>query len=125
VDVIALDATSSRTLIPTEAIVCHDVRDPVERGHVLVRKGSLLRAADVDELRERDTAEIHLAVPSPGGDVGEDHPVTRLASTIAGTGVRVGKARFGQVTLVSSTRGLLRVNRNQLNQVNRQEGCWS
>ena len=120
-DVIALDATSSRTLIPAEAIVCHDVRDPVERGHVLVRKGSLLRAADVDELRERSVAELHLAVPSPG-DVGEDHAVTRLASTIAGTGVQVGKARFGQVTLVSSTRGLLRVNRDQLNQVNRLEG---
>ena len=69
----------------------------------------------------RAIAELHLAVPSPG-DVGEDHAVTRLASTIAGTGVQVGKARFGQVTLVSSTRGLLRVNRDQLNQVNRLEG---
>jgi hypothetical protein len=41
---------------------------------VLVHKGSLLRAADVDELRERGVAELHLAVPSPD-DVGEDEAI--------------------------------------------------
>jgi molybdenum cofactor cytidylyltransferase len=62
----------------------------LERGHVLVRKGNLLHAADVDELRERGVAELHLAVPSPD-DVGEDEAIARLATTIAGTDVHVGK----------------------------------
>ena len=40
-DVIALDATSPKEVIPDDVIVC---RDPVEQGHPLVRN-SLLPAA--------------------------------------------------------------------------------
>jgi hypothetical protein len=86
----------------------------LERGHVLVRKGNLLHAADVDELRERGVAELHLAIPSPD-DVGEDEAITRLATTIAGTDV--------QVAQVSRTRVLLRVNNDRLDQVNRLEAA--
>ena len=60
-------------------------------------------------------------MPAPD-DVGEDDAAVRLATAIAGDGVGVGTAHFGQVTLSSNVRGLVRIRPDVLEQVNGRAG---
>jgi molybdenum cofactor cytidylyltransferase len=121
VHVIALDATTPSNTIPAEGMVSHDVRNPLQRSEVLVRKGSLISAAEIDALLQRGVTELHVAVPALE-DVGEDEAALRLAAAVAGAGVTFGQAHFGQVTLNSDVRGLLRVRADLLEKVNQHAG---
>jgi molybdenum cofactor cytidylyltransferase len=116
-----LDASSPASLVPADSLVCHDVRNPAQRAEVLVRKGSRLGRDDVAALLERGVRELHLAIPARR-DIGEDDAAVRLAAAVAGVGVTIGPARFGQVVLRSDLRGLLRVHADQLEQINQQAG---
>jgi molybdenum cofactor cytidylyltransferase len=107
--------------LPEDSVICHDVRNPAERSEVLVRKGTRLGDEGLAALLERGAAALHVAIPQPG-DLGEDAAAARLGQAIAGAGVRVGRSRFGQVSLTSEMRGLLRVRRDRLDQANRQSG---
>src|SRR5579859_997333 len=118
---LALSATTPSNILPAEGIVCHDVRNPIQRSEVLVRKGSLISAAKVEALLERGIVELHLAVPALD-DVAEDDAAVRLAAAIAGEGVGFGGAHFGQVTLTSTVRGLVRIKPDVLEQVNQRAG---
>lgn len=53
-----------------------------------------------------------------GQDVGEDDAAQRLAAAVAGPGVTLGQAHFGQVSLASGVRGLLCIHDSSLDQVN-------
>ena len=119
--VVRLDPSSPESAVPAQGIACHDIRDPKQRSEVLVRKGSLVMAAEVLELVRRDVAEFHLAVPETG-DLPEDEAVQRLGIAVAGPGVRVESAHFGQVTLTCDTRGMLRLDAARLERVNQQDG---
>lgn len=103
--------------LPTRAIVCHDVRNPAQRSEVLVRKGTPLSAAEIGPLLASGAADLHLAVAEPN-DVGEDDAAQRLAAAVAGPGVTLGQAHFGQVSLSSGVRGLLCIHDSGLDQVN-------
>jgi molybdenum cofactor cytidylyltransferase len=116
-----LKPTTPSNTIPTEGMVSHDVRNPLQRSEVLVRKGSLIGAAEVAALLARGIPELHLAVPAPD-DVGEDDAAMRLAAATAGDGVSSGTAHFGQVTLTSNVRGLVQIRSEVLEQVNRCAG---
>jgi len=118
---ISLDAGAPESAVPAQGVVCHDVRDPQQRSDVLVRKGRLLMAVDVVDLLRRGVAELHLAVAEPG-DLPEDEAVQRLGTAVAGPGVRVEAAQFGQVTLTCDARGMLRLDAARLDRVNAQEG---
>jgi molybdenum cofactor cytidylyltransferase len=119
---VTLDARSPESDVPPQgSVLCHDVRDPKQRSEVLVRKGRLLAAADVMDLLRRDVDELHLAVPEPG-DLPEDEAVQRLGTAVAGPGVKVETAHFGQVTLTCNTRGMLRLDPARLERVNEQDG---
>jgi len=107
--------------LPDEAIVCHDVRNPAQRNEVLVRKGSRLDAAGAASLLARGVQELHLAVPEPG-DLDEDAAATRLGRALAGEGICVSQAHYGQVGLSVQTRGMLRVDRSGLERVNALDG---
>ncbi len=118
---VKLDPRSPESAVPAQGVVSHDVRDPKQRSEVLVRKGSILGAADVLDLLRREVAELHLAVPEPG-DLPEDEAVQRLGAAVAGPGVRVERAQFGQVTLTCASRGMLRLDAGRLERVNAQDG---
>ena len=82
------------------------------------------RSLHADELRRllgRGVAEIHLALPE-SDDVDEDQAATRMARAIAGAGVRVEQAHFGQSSLISDARGMLRVAGACLERVNAIDG---
>jgi molybdenum cofactor cytidylyltransferase len=103
--------------VPAHAIVCHDVRNPAQRSEVLVRKGTQLSAAEIGPLLASGAADLHLAV-AESDDVGEDDAAQRLAAAVAGPGVTLGQAHFGQVSFSSAVRGLLRIHANRMDQVN-------
>jgi hypothetical protein len=107
--------------VPSHAIVCHDVRNPQQGSEVLARKGTGLSGDEVRQLLDRGVAEIHLALPE-SDDVDEDQAATRMARAIAGPGVRVEDAHFGQSSLVSDERGMLRVAGACLDRINALDG---
>jgi molybdenum cofactor cytidylyltransferase len=107
--------------VPPHAIVCHDVRNPQQRSEVLARKGTSVSADELRELLERGVAEIHLALPE-ADDVDEDQAATRMATAVAGPGVRVEAGHFGQSSLVSDERGMLRVAGACLDRINALDG---
>lgn len=118
---LSLSVNASTTQLPAEAIVCHDVRNPAQRNEILVRKGSSVGAEALAELLARGVDDVHLAVPE-AGDVAEDAAAERLAAAVNGPGVTSPKAQYGQCNLVSVARGMLRVDRARLDQVNSVEG---
>jgi molybdenum cofactor cytidylyltransferase len=107
--------------VPSQAIVCHDVRNPRQRSEVLARKGSRVSGDELRQLLGRGVAEIHLALPE-SHDVDEDRAATRMANAIVGPGVRVEDAHFGQSSLVSDARGMLRIAGACLDRVNAIDG---
>jgi hypothetical protein len=116
-----LSITPETADMPAESIVCHDVRNPAQRSEVLVRKGSSVTATEVVELLGRGVQELHLALPE-ADDVGENPAALGIARAVAGSGVTVGEANFGQTNLVSSVRGMLRVDATRLDRVNAMDG---
>jgi molybdenum cofactor cytidylyltransferase len=116
-----LSITPESADIPAQAIVCHDVRNPTQRSEVLVRKGSNVTAAELADLLARGVTELHLALPG-ADDVGENAAALGIARAVAGSGVTVGEAQFGQTNLISNVRGMLRVDATRLDRVNALDG---
>jgi hypothetical protein len=116
-----LSITPESADVPAEAIVCHDVRNPVQRSEVLVRKGSNVTAPEVAELLRRGVHELHLALPD-ADDISENPAALGIARAVAGPGVTVGEANFGQTNLVSNVRGMLQVDAARLDRVNALDG---
>jgi hypothetical protein len=112
---------TSASAVPAQGIVCHDVRNPAQRSEVLVRKGSELAGSDIDALLQRGIREIHLAVPDVD-DLDEDAAAQRLGRAIAGTGVALSEPHFGQTNLISTERGMLRIDATLLERVNSHAG---
>src|SRR5579871_3237087 len=118
---LSLSPSVSVADVPAHAIVCHDVRNSEQRSEVLARKGSSLSADELRGLLGRGVVEIHLALPE-SDDVDEDQAATRMATAVAGPGVRVEAAHFGQSSLISDERGMLRVAGACLDRINALEG---
>jgi molybdenum cofactor cytidylyltransferase len=116
-----LSITPESAELPAAAIVCHDVRNPAQRSDVLVRKGSSVTATKLTELFGRGVQELHLAVPE-ADDISENLAALGIARAVAGSGVIVGEANFGQTNLVSGVRGMFRVDAARLDQVNALDG---
>ena len=117
--VLTLDPSVAAEAIPEHSLVCHDVRDA--GSSILARKGQPLRRTEVQHLLEQGVESLHLAVPAPG-DLTEDDAALRLATAVAGSGVALGSAHYGQVAISSDVRGLLRIDAQRLDRVNSVDG---
>ena len=94
------------------AVVVREAR----AGSTRIRKGQVLTAADLDALA--DAAEpIHAARLDPG-DVHEDAAAIRLATMIRGQGVAQRDPVQSQVNMIAMRKGLLRVDREALLELN-------
>ena len=100
-------------------VLCHDVRDA--GGKIAVAKGARVDEPTARVLLETPWEEIHVIAPDPG-DVHEEEAGRRLAAAVVGDGVEVKGYTGGQWTLVASRRGLLRIRREALAEVNGREG---
>jgi hypothetical protein len=100
-------------------VLCHDVRDG--SGKVVVDKGARLDTDATRRLLEAPWQEIHLIALEPG-DLHEEEAGARLAAAVVGDGVAVKGYTAGQWTLVATRRGVLRIRRPALEDVNVLEG---
>ena len=102
-----------------ERVLCHDVRDA--SGTIVGHKGERVSDAKAAILLQLPWDEIHvLAVEA--GDLHEEYAGRRLANAVVGEGVEVKGYSGGQWTLVATRRGLLRIRRPQLTDVNALDG---
>jgi len=95
-------------------ILAHSVR---HAGGVL-RKGTRLGSAALDVLREAGVASVVAADLEPG-DVHEDEAARRLAEAAAGGAVRVEPPFTGRSNLYAETGGVLVVDRDRIDRLNR------
>ncbi len=101
---------------PAEAkggIVVHSIR----QGGLVLRKGSVVRDADIAALQAAGIAAITVARVEPG-DVSEDTAAAELARAIAGEGVRVDRAFTGRANLFAETSGIVVVDRAGVDRFN-------
>lgn len=102
-----------------DKVLCHDVRDGA--GKVAVDKGARLTAGIAAKLLAAPWQEIHL-LALEAGDLHEEEAGRRLAAAVVGAGVEVKGYTGGQWTLTAARRGLLRIRRPALADVNALEG---
>jgi hypothetical protein len=100
-------------------VLAHTVRRPSGKG-VLLRKGQVLRASDLELVRQA-AGPLHLLEPEPG-DLHEDEAGQRLARAVAGDGLQITGPVESQYQLVASRRGLFRVDTERLRRLNAIEG---
>jgi molybdenum cofactor cytidylyltransferase len=96
------------------AILAHTVR--LSSG--ALKKGTVLDDAAIARLRADGLAEVAAAVLE-AGDVGEDDAAARLAKLLAGTTIRADAAFTGRANLFAETAGVLVVDRDAVDRLNR------
>lgn len=98
------------------AILAHSVRE----GGLSLRKGRQLDAGDVAALKTAGRRTVVAAVLEPG-DVHEDEAAKRLSRAVMGDYVTASAAFTGRVNLFAVGRGLLVVDRERLDRINRMD----
>jgi molybdenum cofactor cytidylyltransferase len=96
------------------AIAAHSVR----AGGKVVRKGTVISEADVAAMRAAGIAEVVVARLEPG-DVAEDEAAAALARAVAGNGIAVEAAFTGRSNLHAELAGVLLVDREGVERLNR------
>jgi len=108
-------------------ILCHDITRIVpgrEKGRAF-RKGHVISQDDVPKLKALGKEHIYVWEVTPDL-VHEDEAAQRLARHAAGPGLRWGEPNQGRVNLYAEYEGLLKVQVDQLRQVNSIENiCFS
>ena len=88
------------------AIAAHSVRT----GAKIVRKGTVISAADIAVMRAAGITEVVAARLEPG-DIAEDEAAVSLARAVAGNGIAAEAAFTGRSNLHAETAGVLLVDR--------------
>ena len=96
------------------AIAAHAVRHAAG----VVKKGTMLDAALIAQLKEAGIAEIVAARLEPG-DVHEDDAARRVAEVLTGPDVRLDEAGTGRCNVYAAEAGLFLVNRAAIDALNR------
>ncbi|MGX1308571.1 molybdenum cofactor cytidylyltransferase [Amorphus suaedae] len=104
---VALDAAAG-------AVLAHTVR--LSSG--ALKKGTVLDGPALARLKEDGLTKVVAAVLDPG-DIGEDDAAARLAGRIAGPTVRADPAFTGRANLFAEVAGVLVVDRDAVNRLNR------
>lgn len=100
-------------------ILGHNVTD--EDGRRRLRKGRALRDTDLDTLRALGIEQVYVARLEPG-DVDENDAAGRVATQVAGSGLRLSPARTGRVNVYAVELGVLRIDLDRLQALHRCEG---
>lgn len=87
-------------------------------GKRIVAKGQRLTAEMIEQLPEADDEPIHLIELEPG-DIHEDEAGGRVCRAVTGEGVIIDGPHHSRYNLNAAQRGLLRVNRELVDQINR------
>lgn len=83
----------------------------------VLKKGSVVTANDIAELKKLGVSEIVGARLEPG-DVPEDEAAARIAKKLCGDKVTISAARTGRCNLVAKNNGVVQINALEINAVN-------
>ena len=90
----------------------------IRQGALVLKKGTLIGAAEVAALQAAGIKDIVVARLEPG-DVSEDVAAAEIASKVAGAGVHVDRAFTGRANLFARTAGVLVVDKDAIDRLNR------
>jgi molybdenum cofactor cytidylyltransferase len=90
----------------------------VSTGERRLKKGRVLDANDLAELEAAGIADVVAAVLE-ADDIAEDAAATRAAALLVGPGLSAGAAFTGRVNLFAEAHGLLTLEREQIDRLNR------
>jgi hypothetical protein len=100
-------------------VLCHDVTrivPGVNKGPAF-KKGHIIQPRDIESLLDMGKASVYVYDLSEGY-IHEDDAAARIASAVAGPGLRLTSPSEGRVNLTASRDGLLQVNPAVLNRIN-------
>lgn len=90
----------------------------LRQGALVLKKGTVIGPAEVEALTRAGVAEIVVVHLEPG-DVSEDIAAADVARAVAGGGVTVERAATGRANLFAAAAGVLVVDRDIVDRVNR------
>jgi molybdenum cofactor cytidylyltransferase len=90
----------------------------IRQGSLVLKKGTLVGAAEVAALEAAGIKDIVVARLEPG-DVSEDHAAAEIAEAVAGAGVHVDRAFTGRANLFAENAGVLVVDKESIDRLNR------
>jgi molybdenum cofactor cytidylyltransferase len=90
----------------------------IRQGTLVLKKGTLIGAAEVAALEAAGIKEIVVARLEPS-DVSEDEAAAEIAKAVAGTGVHVDRAFTGRANLFAQNAGVLVVDKDAVDRLNR------
>lgn len=96
------------------ATAVHSIR----KGGFVLKKGTVIGAGEIEDLRAAGVDEIVVARLDPG-DIGEDDAAAQIAAAIAGDGVRIDRAFTGRCNLFAAQSGILVIDRSAVDGLNR------
>jgi molybdenum cofactor cytidylyltransferase len=96
------------------AVAVHSIRN----SGIVLKKGTLIGKAEIAALEAAGIAEIVVARVEPG-DVSEDAAAAEIAAAVAGEGVCVDRAFTGRANLFAETAGVLVVDKEAIDRLNR------
>jgi molybdenum cofactor cytidylyltransferase len=90
----------------------------IRQGTLVLKKGTLIGDAEAAALEAAGIDSIVVARLEPG-DISEDQAAAEIAAAVAGAGVRVDKAFTGRCNLFAETAGVLVVDKEAIDRLNR------
>jgi len=82
------------------------------------RRGHLVRKGDIPKLLDMGKKEIYVLTLAPG-EVHEEDAARRTARAVVGRNLKLGMPREGKVDFIAKTFGLLKINVDALERINR------
>jgi molybdenum cofactor cytidylyltransferase len=90
----------------------------IRQGALVLKKGTLIGAAEVAALEAAGIKDVVVARLEPG-DVSEDKAAAEIAKAVAGQGVHVDRAFTGRANLFAAAAGVLVVDKVAIDRLNR------
>jgi len=104
--------------LPTARALGAVLAHAVSTGERRLKKGRVLDADDLAELEAAGIAEV-VAALLEADDIAEDVAATRAAALLVGPGLSAGAAFTGRVNLFAEAHGLLTLDRDEIDRLNR------
>lgn len=95
-------------------IVAHAIR----QGETVLKKGTVVGAAEIALLKQAGIATVTVAIAGPG-DVPENEAAAAIGAAVAGDNLRIDPAFTGRVNLFAALPGVLVVDREGVDRLNR------
>jgi molybdenum cofactor cytidylyltransferase len=92
----------------------------IRQGALVLKKGTLIGPAEVAALQAAGIKDVMVARLEPG-DVAEDVAAAEIAKAVAGEGVHVDRAFTGRANLFAQAAGVLVVDKDAIDRLNRVE----